>query len=175
MTNTTKLWLTLVLLFINLLAAPWSQATPISKISFADVNIEINELTKNCVYSVSINNETALSTNCDGDRKSPLNVAPTPTVAGIFRPSGDGDYSTVIAFQQYFQGNACSQGPIWFISIKGNKNWTISEPLDLCAGQLSEIRFNQNESSILISKESSKHRPYTQTYQYVYGAKAIQE
>lgn len=44
-------------------------------------------------------------------------------------------FDEVVVFQQNSMGNACSGGPIWFLGLKRNGSFTISDPIDFCGGK----------------------------------------
>ena len=165
----------LLSLMVSLATSTLLAAEPIWRLSLDKSNIEILEVVKDCSYSVTINDKAVITSNCNGDRHLPLNIAPIPNAINIFRPGADSDYSAVIAFQHIFTGNACEQGPLWFMSIKPDGTWTKSEPLDLCNGEIKEVRSTQTESNITItSTEQDNNRSNKPiTYKYVYGSKNI--
>jgi hypothetical protein len=89
-------------------------------------------------FVVTLNNEVVLRT--DGDNASSrYHEFPVPTVVKHVSKRVS-PFDEVVIFQQNMWGNACDGGPIWFLGLRKNGSFDLSEDIDFCGGEAPIIK-----------------------------------
>ena len=118
-------------------------------------------------FSVTLNNDIILKTDGD-DESSRFNIFP---VIQILRRISKKilPFDEVIVFQQKMWGNACSGGPIWFLGLKKNGSFEVSDAIDVCGGEDPIIKEGLDKITVIIAGYSPKYgRGYIPGETWVY-------
>ena len=82
-------------------------------------------------FAVTLGDKSVLQT--EGGEEGPFSDSPVPTILKHF--DAVSPYDKVVVFQQNMWGNACDGGPIWFLGLKRDGSFNVSEPIDFCGGR----------------------------------------
>ncbi|MGY6274210.1 hypothetical protein [Methylomonas sp. MgM2] len=59
-------------------------------------------------------------------------------------------FSAVAVFQQFSWGNACNGGPIWFLGIREEGTFLVSDAIDYCGGPLPIISVTEDAVYVVL-------------------------
>jgi hypothetical protein len=83
-------------------------------------------------YTVRLAGKTIFTTNAH-DAKDPNMLGPMPTIFKVITPPTT-PFDEVIMFQQNGPGNACYGYGFWFLGLKKDGSFSVSNPLPACGG-----------------------------------------
>jgi len=83
-------------------------------------------------FVIKLNNDLVLTTDGD-DESSRYHEFPVPKIVKHVSRRVP-PFDEVVVFQQNMWGNACDGGPIWFLGVKKNGSFDISNEIDFCGG-----------------------------------------
>jgi hypothetical protein len=99
-------------------------------------------------FSVTLNNDVILTTNGEDESSRFHDFPATDILKHISRKIPP--FDEVIIFQQNMWGNACSGGPIWFLGLKKNGSFEISDSIGFCGGKDPIIREGPDRITVII-------------------------
>jgi hypothetical protein len=82
-------------------------------------------------FAITLNNNVILKTNGEDETNSRFSDYPHPRILKHLRKKVP-PFDEVVIFEQNMWGNACSGGPIWFLGLKKNGSFEISNDIDFC-------------------------------------------
>jgi hypothetical protein len=108
-------------------------------------------------FKIILAGQTILHTR-EGDATAPFPNFPEPAlIRYVAEPIGP--YDAVAVFQQSSSGNACNGGPIWFLGISKDGQFTISPPIDFCGGHSPEIRIDHGGIHVTLPVDDKDSPP----------------
>jgi hypothetical protein len=110
--------------------------------------VQLDEGMLGSKFAVRLNNDVILKTNGD-DESSRYYEFPVPKVLKHIT-KGIPPFDEVVVFQQNMWGNACNGGPIWFLGLKKNGSFDISNDIDFCGGKEPIIKEEPGKIIVII-------------------------
>jgi len=83
-------------------------------------------------FVITLNNDRVLTTDGD-DASGRYHEFPVPNIVKHVSARVP-PFDEVVVMQQHMWGNACDGGPIWFLGIRKNGSFEISNEIDFCGG-----------------------------------------
>lgn len=146
----------------------WSAPVATSAGELKIVPIDENPMTAR--YQVVLNAKVILQTDTSDDA-SKFTDFPIPKVKRVFA-SGVPPFEQVVLFQQWALGNACNGGPLWFLGVRKDGSYQISDEIPFCGGRAPVIKQDVKKIVVVIPSgrpnRGSGHTP-TKTWHYTAG------
>jgi hypothetical protein len=108
-------------------------ATVGDPVRILDLDAKQGEEFANCRFAVEFGSRIILQTDCHDDADPNHGQPRINVLRDAHAPIAP--FDQVIVFQQSGMGNACNGGPIWFLGLKRDGSYRVSDRIDFCGGK----------------------------------------